>query len=882
MREAKKRERESGLHIIHMEKGDYGSAEFQPPEEAIEAAAAALGRLQVRYAPGPGIEPLRQALAEEMTRRGRPTSAEEIVVTPGAKFAIAASLLLLLDDGDEVILPDPGYPPDEFWARYLRASIKHVRFRDARNIDCDHLESLITPGTRAVICNTPQRPNGQLIENIRELAEVLERFPHVTVVSDEIFSQIVYEPNHHLSLSEFPSLRERTVVIDTFSKTYVMTGFRIGWVVAPPELARNYDILLQNICTNVPTFIQEAALAALKTPRHYVQDLKVRLKHKHDLAYKVLSRVKSLEVQPSQAGFYLYAGLPEGVDDRRMVDRLLDEGVAVVPGSAFGPGGGGAPASNLCPGGCDPLGGRGAAGTGRGRHGGMTRSEGGCRMSTETYGLALTDLLSTDEGMPFGPWERVFVSGIAIDSRRVKPGDLFFALKGRCNDGALYIDDALTRGAVALVIPATARPMGGIPGLRCRDPRLLLPAVAARLFGHPARSLRLIGVTGTNGKTTTVWLTDALLRSAGESVGLLTTAEAYTGRQRFRPEYTTPEAHELHRYFREMVNSGLRYACMEVSSHGISLHRVRGVRFQIGVVTNVSSDHQDFHPDFEHYLKAKTAFVEEIPRDGVCLLNAEDERVMAMRKGVKAGVVSYGFGEADICARDIEQGAWGTRFTVTTKGMFPRPGGAGTVSPPALAVETKLTGRHNVLNLLAAIATALICGVEAEDIGRAAPSLEPPPRRLETRRVGDRVIISDVAMNEGSYEAVFETMRAIGYRQLVVVNAVRGNRGSAVNAAIARVLAKWNRKLRFGSLIVTGSRSHVARYSADYGVRPEEMAAFVENAVREGLEVCVHEELYPAIEEGVGRLGPGGVLLLLGTFGMDDGAAIAAGILEGR
>ncbi len=341
MREAVKLERRSGARIVHMEKGDYGSPEFAPPREAVEAAQAALRDKLFRYSPGPGIEPLRQALADEMTRRGRPTSMEEVIVTPGAKFGIAASLLLLLDEGDEVIMPDPGYPPDEFWARYLRASIKYVQFQDDRHVDCDHLAGLMGPRTRVVVFNSPQRPNGQLIENIDEVASVLEQFPGVTVISDEIFSQIVYEPHRHRSLSEYPSLRERTVVIDTFSKTFVMTGFRIGWVVAPRHLAQQYDILIQNSCTNVPVIIQEAALGALQAPPDFVEDLKRKLCTKRDLAFSVLTLSPSLEVENAQATFYLFPKLPPGFDDREMVARLLEGGVAVVPGSAFGPAGAG-------------------------------------------------------------------------------------------------------------------------------------------------------------------------------------------------------------------------------------------------------------------------------------------------------------------------------------------------------------------------------------------------------------------------------------------------------------------------------------------------------------------------------------------------------------
>ncbi|MDW7650462.1 MAG: pyridoxal phosphate-dependent aminotransferase [Bacillota bacterium] len=341
MREAALIERETGKEIIHMEKGDYGSPEFTPPQEALQAVADSLSKGYVRYSPGPGLWTLRETIAAEMNGRGRPTQPEEIIVMPGAKFGIAATLLLFLDNGDEVIMPDPGYPPDEFWARYQGATIKHVAFRDPRNVDVEELDALITPRTKLVILNTPQRPNGQIIENTAEIADVLAKHPHVLIVSDEIFSNIVYPPNVHHSLAYNEKLRDRTIVIDTFSKTFVMTGLRIGWVTAPVHLAEKFDILLQNSCTNVSTIIQEAALAALNAPVTFRKRLLENLTRKRDIAYNILAGCNHLQTDNAQGSFYLYPKLPPGFDDRETVNHLLYNGVAVVPGSAFGRAGAG-------------------------------------------------------------------------------------------------------------------------------------------------------------------------------------------------------------------------------------------------------------------------------------------------------------------------------------------------------------------------------------------------------------------------------------------------------------------------------------------------------------------------------------------------------------
>ncbi|MEN6462406.1 MAG: aminotransferase class I/II-fold pyridoxal phosphate-dependent enzyme [Syntrophomonas sp.] len=341
MRKTQKIEKELGKRFIHMEKGDYISPEFKPPVEAIEAVRDSIKSGTVRYSPGPGIPELREALAWEMISRGRATKPEEIIVTPGAKFAIAASFLLFLDAGDEVIMPDPGYPPDEFWARHQKADIKYLKFRDSRNVDVDYMDELITPKTKLIVFNTPQRPNGQIIENTEEIAQVLLKHPHVTIVSDEIFSRVVYEPFTHKSLSYYPELSDRTVVIDTFSKTYVMTGFRIGWVAAPEHIAKKYDIIVQNSCTNVSTIIQNAGLAALNAPDSYNKELVRTLQRKRDIAWNILSTSKALSTENAQGAFYLLPQLPEGMNDEAIVDLLLEHGVAVVPGSAFGPGGAG-------------------------------------------------------------------------------------------------------------------------------------------------------------------------------------------------------------------------------------------------------------------------------------------------------------------------------------------------------------------------------------------------------------------------------------------------------------------------------------------------------------------------------------------------------------
>ncbi|GIW46771.1 MAG: hypothetical protein KatS3mg078_0648 [Deltaproteobacteria bacterium] len=206
-----------------------------------------------------------------MTKRGRRTTPDEVIVTAGAKHALTMSLLTFLEDGDEVIFPNPGYPPDEVWAKYAGAIIKHTPLtKPDWQFDLEKLETLITPKTKLLIINTPQRPNGHLVENPEEIAEICLKHKNLMVISDEIFSHIVYDGKQHKTISAVPGMEERTIVIDTFSKTYAMTGWRIGWAVAPKPVIEKLSIFLQDTITNVAAFIQKAAYAAMTGPQDWV------------------------------------------------------------------------------------------------------------------------------------------------------------------------------------------------------------------------------------------------------------------------------------------------------------------------------------------------------------------------------------------------------------------------------------------------------------------------------------------------------------------------------------------------------------------------------------------------------------------------------------
>jgi aspartate/methionine/tyrosine aminotransferase len=338
MRNANELERTTGKRVIHLEKGDFQGDEFRPAPHIEEACAKAIRDGYVRYVPGPGLPELRDAIAEEASRRGRPAAREEVLVTMGAKHALTQCLLTLVDKGDEVIFPNPGYPPDEFWITYAGGHVVYAPLVGPDfHFDVDALAGLITPRTKLLVINTPQRPNGMTVGNLAEISALCaER--DVLVLSDEIFSHLVYPPASHQSITAVPGMAGRSILVDTFSKTYVMTGFRIGWCVADRELITAMDIFQQNSVTNVPAFVQMAALAALTGPQDQVAANLALLRAKRDTVVSALNQLPGVRCPVPEGSFYAFPDITAtGMTAQQFTDYLIENySVSVVAGTAFG------------------------------------------------------------------------------------------------------------------------------------------------------------------------------------------------------------------------------------------------------------------------------------------------------------------------------------------------------------------------------------------------------------------------------------------------------------------------------------------------------------------------------------------------------------------
>ena len=352
------------------------------------------------------------------------------------------------------------------------------------------------------------------------------------------------------------------------------------------------------------------------------------------------------------------------------------------------------------------------------------------------------------------------ITAICSDSRKVTPGSLFFAVKGCDNDGHAYIPQALEKGAVAVVDGS----------------REALALVADAFYGHPSGKLTLVGITGTNGKTTTVTLLYQLFRNLGYSCGLLSTIANYVGDERLETENTTVDPITLNSLLARMVEKGCSYCFMEVSSIGVQQDRVTGLDFALGIFSNLTHDHLDYHKTFAEYLRCKKLFFDRLPKGAIALVNSDDRHGSVMVQNTKAQVVTYSVqGLADHTARILEQ---------NFDGMLLKIDGVDT--------WCRLIGRHNAYNLLAIYSAAVCLGQDTTETLVALSNLESAPGRLENLRgpKGLSVVI-DYAHTPDALENVLTTLRAIApERTLICLFGCGGDRDRTKRPEMAAIAGK--------------------------------------------------------------------------------------------
>ncbi|MHB1500456.1 MAG: pyridoxal phosphate-dependent aminotransferase [Candidatus Dormibacteria bacterium] len=330
----------TGKSVVHLE---IGEPDFDTPGNIVEAAYSAMREGATHYTPAAGIPEVREAIAAAMAKRGGvPIQAEQVVVVPGSKNILHFALLSLVEAGEEVILPDPGYPVYRSLTDFIGAVARPIRLREDRGfgMDLDELESMISPKTRMVIINSPQNPTGGVLSeaDLDRLAELaIER--DLIVLSDEIYSRICFS-DLPAPIWSRPGMAERTIVLDGLSKTYAMCGWRLGFGVMPAPLAQRMETLLINTSSCAAAFTQLAAIEALGSPTSElaVTTMVAEFRRRRDAIVEGLNSIPGVRCLLPQASFYAFPNITAtGLSSREMASRLLQEaGVAALAGEAFG------------------------------------------------------------------------------------------------------------------------------------------------------------------------------------------------------------------------------------------------------------------------------------------------------------------------------------------------------------------------------------------------------------------------------------------------------------------------------------------------------------------------------------------------------------------
>jgi UDP-N-acetylmuramoyl-L-alanyl-D-glutamate--2,6-diaminopimelate ligase len=393
--------------------------------------------------------------------------------------------------------------------------------------------------------------------------------------------------------------------------------------------------------------------------------------------------------------------------------------------------------------------------------------------------MKLSELLNGIEGCERTGDPGREIEAIAYDSRKVQPGSLFVAFKGHSEDGHAYIQDAVRRGAAAVL--AERIPAGlGVTGIRVADPKRVLSLIALRFYGQPFRGVDLIGVTGTNGKTTTSFLIESILLKAGGRPGVVGTINYRFAGKSTPATVTTPESLDLVALAREMADASVTHIVMEVSSHALDQRRVCDCPFRTAVFTNLSRDHLDYHGDMERYFRAKSLLFQDLlDADATAVINLDDPRGPALASMTKAKVLTYGLGGGrDVRAASVRMDRDGVRATLITP--------VGTKE-----IRSSLIGEFNISNILAASAAAVSLGVGLDAVAAGIEALPFVPGRLEmVRNSRGLAIVVDYAHTPDALEKTLQALKPYVQGRMITVFGCGGDRDRGKRAEMGVIAAR--------------------------------------------------------------------------------------------
>ncbi|MEK7376233.1 MAG: UDP-N-acetylmuramoyl-L-alanyl-D-glutamate--2,6-diaminopimelate ligase [Candidatus Margulisiibacteriota bacterium] len=375
------------------------------------------------------------------------------------------------------------------------------------------------------------------------------------------------------------------------------------------------------------------------------------------------------------------------------------------------------------------------------------------------------------------------ISGISYDSRKVKPGYLFVAVPGFALDGTRFIPQAVQNGASAVITEKDFNVQGKVAKIVVPSARAALADVSCAFFDHPSRKLKIIGITGTNGKTTTAYIINSIFKAAGIKSGLIGTVEMKMGDVSIESKLTTPESADLQKILSDMAKNGATHVVMEVSSHSLSLKRVRGIDFDVAVYTNLSHDHLDFHKTMESYFDAKLSLFRNLgggsKKNTVAVVNMDDDYSETIEQETQAKLITYSTSkEADVSAKILRYDMDAMALEINLKGE-------------KTVIETCLVGPFNASNVAAAFAAASSVGISKEHVKTGIEMMENVPGRLEKVRAGqDFMVIVDFAHSPDSLQKLLDTVKPFKKGKFILVFGCTGDRDKAKRPIMGAIAKK--------------------------------------------------------------------------------------------
>jgi len=489
-------------------------------------------------------------------------------------------------------------------------------------------------------------------------------------------------------------------------------------------------------------------------------------------------------------------------------------------------------------------------------------------------GLLLDELirdLAIIEIDNFQNWE---IDHVTDNSKNIKDNSLFVAIKGFNVDGHNYIDEAINRGAVAIIGEDKVEIDQNFTYIRVENSRKTLAELVNRIYNNPSQKLRIIGVTGTAGKTTTSAMIDHIIIKIVGKSGLIGTLYNKIGSKHLQApnKCTTPDIITLNKFFAKMREAKVDYLAMEVSSHGLKLDRVWGVDYDVGIFTNLSYDHMEFHQTLKDYYQSKERLFRYLAEDKAAVFNLDDKYTSKLIEITKANIYTYGISnkDADITAEDIKLAEDGLEFRISiNRDIISNLGKM--VHPTAFRLKTPLLGYHNIYNILAAFTTALILGFSLIKVKTAIESFRGIKRRMEVIYKQDFTIIDDFAHNPASLIANFKTLKKFEYNNLIMLHFLKGKRGVQANRLNAQLISNWAKEINLTDLITTRAEDEVISKNK---VLLEEEAIFTSVIRGNGINIENTDKLREAIKSALAKVKKNDLLLIVGGPGLDKAAEL--------